>query len=693
LLLAGTSQPAKASEHWKADRIAVATKSGNPEADKAGADQHGRAMLQDAAVVRGEYLARLGDCGACHTAPGGKFMAGGLPMATPFGTVHATNITPDRQSGIGSYSFEQFEQALRHGIRGDGARLYPVMPFPSFARITDTDLHDLYDYFMRGVAPVAQENRANTMRWPFSIRLGLLPWSMVFAREAPFTPRADWPAQRNRGAYLVQGLGHCGACHTPRGIAFQEKSLADDGSDDGNPFLSGSSIDAWHAPDLRGLWSPDQIQRFLKTGSNDHATAFGSMAEVVHHSSQHFSDTDLSAIADFLGALARDPRDRSLVADSPRPVDEGKLYGSRGGLGYVQFCSACHRLDGKGVPGIFPPLAGNTTVAARDASSAVHVVLAGGASPETAANRRVFHMPAYARLGDAELSEILNFVRGAWGNAAPPLREDEVGWMRKQIGAAAPGEDTFHTPRFADLLNQDQAARLVRGLRLMTQTRATAPDHVGGELSCGSCHLNGGSVAMASPFVGVSALFPLYAPRAGREIEFADRINACYRRSMNGKPFAKDSEDMQAMLAFAAWMRFEGPAGSPIPGRGVGKIPLSVKPDARHGKQVYGDQCAACHGDDGQGLRAADGHTLLPPLWGAASFNIGAGMARTYTAAAFVKNNMPVAQSTRFPLGQGGLSDQDAVDVAEYFTHMSRPDYPDKRKDWPKGGKPKDARY
>jgi len=204
--------------------------------------------------------------------------------------------------------------------------------------------------------------------------------------------------------------------------------------------------------------------------------------------------------------------------------------------------------------------------------------------------------------------------------------------------------------------------------------------------------LNAGTVADGSPYVGVSAFFPSYAPRSGRVITLADRINGCFLRSMNGKALPVDSAEMKAMIAYFDWMKRETKPEDKVEGRGVGKIDTKLVPNVANGKQIYTNQCALCHGKDGEGIQNA-GRWIYPPLWGDQSFNIGAGMARTYTAAAFVKRNMPIAFHDNFPLGQGGLTDQEAVDVAEYFTHMPRPDFAAKAKDWPKDKKPFDARY
>lgn len=639
-------------------------------------------------MQRGAYIAQLGDCAACHTAPGGFSMAGGREMSTPFGALYSTNITPDPQSGIGGYSFEQFDRAVRLGVAADGKRLYPAMPYPSFAKIRPPDMRALYAYFMQAVKPVRQENRANDLHFPFNLRFGLLFWDLAFADERPYAPDPAHSAQWNRGAYLVEGLGHCGTCHTPRGIGFQEKAMSPQG-DGGAEYLAGSTIEGWHAPSLRRLWPAREIVDFLRTGRNHHAAAYGSMAEVVHFSTQHFDDEDLDAVSEFFASLGT-------AAPAPgraaRAQDAG-LYTTRGGLGYVQFCSSCHRTDGSGIAGLFPPLAENSSIDSLDPSSVVHVVLGGGKSAQTQRFPRAFAMPSFAELGDQELAEILSFVRTSWSNGGAAVQAQDVQAMRAQLPAASAEETAkFSTPRFASLLERPDAARLIRGLRLMSETGVLLPHNVGDRLACSSCHLNAGTVARASPYVGVAALFPMYQARAGMRIDFKDRINGCLRRSMNGHALDKTSPDMEAMSAFAAWMKTDAKPDA-IPGRGLGRISRELVPDARNGKEIYKNQCAACHGDDGQGLRAQDGTQLVPPLWGKDSFNIGAGMARTYTAAAFLKNNMPVANTLKFPLGQGGLGDQEALDVAEYFTHMPRPDFPDKVKDWPKGGKPKDARY
>jgi thiosulfate dehydrogenase len=369
------------------------------------------------------------------------------------------------------------------------------------------------------------------------------------------------------------------------------------------------------------------------------------------------------------------------------------LFTSRGGLGYVQFCVDCHRQDGAGVKGVFPPLKQNPSIPAADPATLLHITLTGWKTAETVAHPRVYTMPAFTQLTDQELAEILSFVRASWDNKAKLVAASQVEKMRAQLDPKTTDSSKFETPRLADMLARPNAAQLVRGMRLHLETKALLPQNVDNSLNCTSCHLNTGTVADGSPFVGVSAFFPGYAPRAGRVIALEDRINGCFRRSMNGKPLQADSADMKAMVAYFDWMKKETKPQDKVAGRGVGKMDMAIKPNAEHGKQVYSTQCAVCHGKNGEGSKLTDGGVIYPPLWGNDSFNIGAGMARTYTAAAFVKSNMPIGFHGKFPLGQGGLSDQQAVDVAEYFSHQPRPDFPDKVKDWPKDKKPADSRY
>ncbi|WP_225920008.1 c-type cytochrome [Pseudomonas vanderleydeniana] len=657
-------------------------------------------------VERGRYIARLGDCVACHTASDKrKPMAGGLALETPFGVLYSTNITPDDETGIGRYSFEQFDRAMRKGVAADGHNLYPAMPYPSYARITNEDMHALYAYLMEGVSPVRQPNRPLEMGFPFNQRWGLSMWNWMFLDDQVFTANPEQSDAWNRGAYIVQGLGHCGACHTPRGIGFQEKTLSEAGRH-GSHFLAGETVEGWRALSLRNLWTPEQTAEMLKTGRNSHGTVSGNMVDVVQHSTQYMDDQDLRAVGLYLKSLPASEHDQPLqVVQGPvpaitpvsassagaLPVD---LLTSRGGLGYQQFCADCHRSDGAGVHGVFPPLAGNPVLRSEDPSTLVHITLTGWRSAQTASHARGLTMPSFARLSDQEITDILNFTRRAWGNSVvQAIRPTLVADMRKRLDVRTQDNRPFETPRLADLLKEPNAGQLVLGAQLNTHTHELLPANVGNALNCASCHLNAGTVADGSPYVGVSAFFPSYAPRAGRVISLEERINGCFLRSMNGKPLPLESTEMKAMVAYFDWMKRETRPADKVEGRGVGKIDTSIVPNLENGEKLYAVQCALCHGNDGEGIRNASGKWVYPPLWGDDSFNLGAGMARTYTAAAFVKQNMPIAFKDHFPLGQGGLTDQEAVDVAAYFSHKPRPDFAGKVRDWPKDKKPVDARY
>ncbi len=650
-----------------------------------GAPAWAAAAGDDGVVARGAYLARLGDCAACHTVEGGKPMAGGLAFKTPGGTVYSTNITPDPKTGIGSYTLDQFSRALRRGVAADGRHLYPAMPYPSFAKVTDEDVEALYAFFMKGVAPVEQTNKPAEMRFPYNIRASMLFWNLLFLDDKPFAPDPARDAQWNRGAYIVEGLGHCGACHTPRGLALQEKAYSSNSS----AYLAGSTIGPWRAIGLRNLTSEDALVQLLKTGAARHSMAFGPMTEVIHYSTQYFTDDDLRAMARYLVSLA--------PAGTRPPVieagDEKALYGTRGGLGYEQFCASCHQRSGLGAPNIFPALAGNRAFLSDNPASVLHIVLAGGTTASTRASTHRFKMPGFARLTDEELAEILTFARTSWGNKASAVTAGQVKAMRAELALPAPEPRTILTPRLADLLNDPNSVQLIQGLRLMAQTHRLLPNNVGDALDCNSCHLDGGTIAKASPYFGVVTLFPVYNKRAGRVITIEDRLNGCFQRSMNGAPLPPDSPEMKAMIAYMAWLKGEkGPDGKII-GRGLPKLDHAMKPDPAHGQKVYADKCAVCHGKNGEGMKSAAGDWVFPPLLGDHSFNIGAGMARTFTAGGFVKANMPVAHQVNFPQDQGGLSDQDALDVAEFFTHQPRSDFPAKVNDWPKGDKPFDSRY
>ena len=446
-------------------------------------------------IQRGQYVAQLGDCIACHTAKGGAVMAGGLELKTPMGTIYSSNITPDPETGIGRYSFEQFDTVMREGKTPAGENLYPAMPYPSYAKMSEDDMRALYAYLLQDVTAVKQANLHADMSFPFNQRWGLSLWNWMFVDAQPFTPDPSKSEVINRGAYLVQGLGHCGSCHTPRGLAFQEKALSDAGSR-GKHYLAGETVEDWRALSLRNLWTVEDTVQLLKTGQNRFATVSGNMADVIHHSTQHFTDADLTAIASYLKSLppGKDDLPMPSVAIAPATAPD-TLFTTRGGLGYTQFCADCHRPDGGGVKGMFPPLNGNPGILASNPATLLHITLTGWKTAETAAHPRVWTMPGFARLADDEIAEILSFVRSSWGNDAPAIKPAQVAHMRKQLNPDTHDPRAFVTPRLANLLTASNADQVVRGMRLHLQTKALLPDNVGNALNCTSCHLNAGTVA------------------------------------------------------------------------------------------------------------------------------------------------------------------------------------------------------
>lgn len=400
-------------------------------------------------IKQGEYLARAGDCVACHTAKGGKPFAGGLPMETPIGVIYSTNITPDK-TGLGDYSFEDFDKAVRHGVAKSGSTLYPAMPYPSYARVSESDMQALYAYFMKGVEPVAQANKDSDIPWPLSMRWPLTAWRWMFAPAVEdYQAAAGADPVISRGAYLVEGLGHCGACHTPRALTMQEKALS---AQDGSAFLSGSApLEGWIAKSLRGdhkdglgSWSEEQLVQFLKTGRSDRSAVFGGMSDVVVHSMQYLSQDDLTAIARYLKSLpAVDPKDQPHQYD--KQVAQALWKGDdrqRGASVYIDNCAACHRTDGHGYTRVFPALAGNPVLQTADATSLINIVLNGGTLPATHSAPSTFTMPAFAwRLSDQEVADVVSFIRGSWGNQGGPVKASDVADLRKDDMRTTSGDD------------------------------------------------------------------------------------------------------------------------------------------------------------------------------------------------------------------------------------------------------------
>ncbi|HWH84021.1 MAG TPA: c-type cytochrome, partial [Burkholderiaceae bacterium] len=321
-----------------------------------------------------EYSARAADCVACHSIPGGKAFAGGLKMGTPLGAIYSTNITPDPETGIGQYSLADFDLALRQGIAKDGHRLYPAMPYPSYAKLSDADVVALYRFFMKQVPPVNQANLKSEIPAGLSVRWPLAFWNFFFAPSGAYVAKPEHDAAWNRGAYLVQGPGHCGACHTPRGIGMQEKALDDSNAN----YLAGTELDAWYASSLRGdmrtglgTWSKQDIGEFLKHGHNRVGTAFGSMIEVVNNSTSYLSDSDIDAIASYLKSLPATSTERPVAYDNATTVQLNGPSAQPGGNVYASACASCHGFDAKGFTPYMPTLAGNPVVLDDNPSSLI----------------------------------------------------------------------------------------------------------------------------------------------------------------------------------------------------------------------------------------------------------------------------------------------------------------------------------
>lgn len=393
-------------------------------------------------MSQGEYLARVANCVACHTIPGGEPFAGGLKMAVPrIGFIYSTNITPDPETGIGNYTFEEFDRAMRKGIAKDGHRLYPAMPYPSYAKTSEADMRALYDYFMKEAKPVKQANIPEETSGLLSARWLLAIWNFLFLDDDPYEADDDKSAQWNRGAYLVEGLGHCGACHTPRGLFSQEKGL-DAGDAD---FLAGATLDHWSAPALNGdvnsglgRWSEADIVEFMRTGKNEFGTAFGTMVEVINNSTSFMTDDDLQAMAVYLKSLPANEE----KGIKPYEYDDATTqqlvsleFTQRGAQPYYEYCASCHGYDGRGAGmKMLPPLAGNPVVLDPRPESLINLTLNGSLRLVTQGHVETFDMPPfYLLMSDQQVADVVTFIRGAWGNApkgAKPNTAQQVAAIR-----------------------------------------------------------------------------------------------------------------------------------------------------------------------------------------------------------------------------------------------------------------------
>lgn len=395
------------------------------------------ALAADADLIRrGEYVATAGDCVACHTAPGGKAFAGGLAIQTPIGEIYASNITPSKQYGIGNYTLAQFTDALRKGIRSDGARLYPAMPYTSYALISDEDIGAMYAYFMSAVTPVDQPAPPTSLPFPFNIRLMMAGWNLVFLDSSQFSPDTTKSADWNRGAYLVRGLAHCGVCHTPRNLMMAESSPR---------ALGGAPLGAWYAPNITsdpnggiGGWDDRELATYIKQGdAHWKAQAAGPMLEAVDHSLRRLTDEDVRAIVTYVKSVPAlsDPgasrpafawgseaHDLGSIRGVPLPADPNGMTGPQI---YSAYCATCHNDGGQGTrnPGM-PPLFHNTALGRTNTNNLVMVILQG---IERSGTQSGVVMPAFAsHLSDNQVSVLANYLLQRFGNPNAMVTTDQV---------------------------------------------------------------------------------------------------------------------------------------------------------------------------------------------------------------------------------------------------------------------------
>ncbi|MES2740319.1 MAG: cytochrome c [Pseudomonadota bacterium] len=397
-------------------------------ADDSGPPASATALLSPSEqVARGAYLAKAGDCLACHTTRGGAAYAGGRLLATPFGAIVSPNITSDRETGIGKWSADDFWRALHNGRSRDGRLLYPAFPYPNYTKVKREDADALYAFF-QSLPAVKQANRPHQLRFPYNQQIALAAWRALYFRPAVYREQSGQSVAWNRGAYLVEGLGHCAACHSSRNSF---------GATEGG--LSGGLLPVlgWYAPALNadaeaglGDWNTGDIVALLKTGISPRATVFGPMAEVVRQSLQHLSDTDIGAMAVYLKSLpAEEPSGEAAPPPDTSPAAQARL--AAGAKLYEAHCVDCHGGDGRGMPPAYPPLAGNRALTTRQAVNPIRIVLNGGFAPGTAGNPRPYGMPAFGPvLNDEEVATLVSYLRAAWGNRAPAVSALEVNRYR-----------------------------------------------------------------------------------------------------------------------------------------------------------------------------------------------------------------------------------------------------------------------
>lgn len=384
---------------------------------------------QDFAVIeRGRYLSIVGDCTACHTRPGGQLMAGGRSLETPFGNLIVPNITPDRETGIGAWSDDQFYASMHDGMAPDG-HLYPAMPYVYYTKTRREDVMAIRAY-LNTIPAIVNEVEVNQLPFPFNIRASLAGWDALFFKSGEWQDVSGKSAEWNRGGYLVEGLGHCGACHTTKNML---------GGDEGGAHLQGYALQGWFAPEITakepdgiGGWSVDDIIEYLKTGVNKYGAASGPMAEEIKDSTQHWTVADLRAVAVYL----KDQKGSDHTP--PQPLAENDPLMQAGSAIYLDQCAACHALDGSGISRMFPTLAGGASTQARNPTSVLHVILEGTRVVGTPIAPTAPAMPSFSwKLSDQEVAAVASYVRNAWGNRASAVSAGDVSSARSSLAQRA----------------------------------------------------------------------------------------------------------------------------------------------------------------------------------------------------------------------------------------------------------------
>ena len=406
--------------------FAAAIALGAPIAGAAGAGIDKQDFVQ---IERGHYLAIVGDCAACHTLPGsGHDFAGGRPIETPFGMLLAPNITPDPQTGIGAWTDDEFVNALTKGTGRRGTRLYPAMPYTYYTKLSRDDALAIRAY-LNTVPAVHNPIRSNQLPFPFNMRWTLAVWDKLYFKPETFQPDLKQSPQWNRGAYLVEGAGHCGMCHTPKNFL---------GADKASQRFEGYALQGWFAPNItedarRGLgaWSIEDIVAYLKTGHNKTSAATGLMSETLNLSTSKMSGDDLRAIAIYL--KGQGGQQQKTAAADPPPAPDQRLMKS-GGQIYADECSGCHASDGKGTPNLFPALNGSPVVQQTDPTTVLHVVLRGALSVATKSAPTAPAMPQFSWiLDDDQVAAVVTYIRNSWGNSAPAVSGEKVGETRRML--------------------------------------------------------------------------------------------------------------------------------------------------------------------------------------------------------------------------------------------------------------------